>query len=233
MLKIARRGASGYAPENTTEAFINSTKLDCDVVEFDLHMTRDGHIVVMHDHTVQRTTDGIGRIDNLMLHEIKSFNELNGESIPTLQGVIDILKNKKKMMLDIKDQAAELRILEIIEDNNIEDNVIIDSDDPDIILNIKSINPRLHVYLGGANATNYESVIKQAEIIGAEMIKTHNLIATKELIRMAHQHHVGVYVWGAEKNAEIRDMILIGVDAIVCNFPDRISAILTDIGSLN
>jgi glycerophosphoryl diester phosphodiesterase len=225
MIKIARRGGSGYAPENTIEAFIKSTQIDCDVVEFDLHMTRDGHIVAMHDHTVQRTTDGIGKIDSLTLQELKQFHEPNGEAIPSLQSVIDILKNKRKMMLDIKDRAAELRILEIVEQNNVEKDVIFDADIPEVVVNIKRLNPKLHVYLGGVNEHNYVEVIAQAKQIKAEMIKVHNTIVTASLVRAAHDQDVGVYVWGAEKQSEISEMILLGVDAIVCNFPDRIGQV--------
>lgn len=185
-------------------------------------MTRDGHVVVMHDHTVQRTTDGIGKIDELTLKELKNFHEQNGEAVPTLQGVFDLLKNRKKMMLDIKDRAAEPRILELIEENDLADDVIFDSDIPQIVMNLKQSNPRLHVYLGGVNQENFKEVINQAETIAAEMIKVHNLLITPSMVDAAHRRQVGVYVWGAEEDAEIRNMIALGVDAIVCDFPDRI-----------
>jgi glycerophosphoryl diester phosphodiesterase len=225
MLKIARRGASGYAPENTMEAFAKATQIDCDVVEFDLHMTRDGHIVAMHDHTVQRTTDGIGRIDEITLKQLKQFHEPNGEVIPSLQSIFDLLKNKRKMMLDIKDRAAEPRILELIDENDLATQVIFDADVPEIVINIKKREPRLHVYLGGVNQQNYHDVINQAKTIKAEMIKVHNTIASPAMVEAAHHQHVGVYVWGAEKDADIRGMIALGVDAIVCDFPDRIGLI--------
>lgn len=164
MLKIARRGASGYAPENTMEAFEKAIHIDCDVVEFDLHMTRDGQIVVMHDHTVQRTTDGIGKIDSLTFYELKGFHEQNGESIPTLQEVFDLLKNKKKMMLDIKDQTVESEILKIIYENDLASDVIIDSDIPQVVVNLKLQDPSLHVYLGGVDRGNFKDVIEQAKL---------------------------------------------------------------------
>jgi len=105
VLKIARRGASGYCPENTMAAFEKALEIDFDVIEFDIHKTKDNHIVIMHDHNVAKTTDGLGNIRDLTLKEIKIFHEPNGESVPTLQGVFDLIKNKKKMMLDIKDKT--------------------------------------------------------------------------------------------------------------------------------
>jgi glycerophosphoryl diester phosphodiesterase len=225
MLKIARRGASGYAPENTMEAFIKASQIDCDVVEFDLHMTRDGHIVAMHDHTIQRTTDGLGRIDEMTLKELKRFHESNGEAIPSLQSIFDLLRNKRKMMLDIKDRAAEPRILELIGENDIADQVIFDADIPEVVINIKTLEPKLHVYLGGINKLNYLEVIEQAKMIKAEMIKAHNTIVTPALVEAAHSRNIGVYVWGAERDSDIRSMIILDVDAIVCDFPDHIGLI--------
>jgi glycerophosphoryl diester phosphodiesterase len=211
------------------EACAKATQIDCDVVEFDLHMTRDGHIVAMHNHTVQRTTEGLGRIDAMTLKELKQFHEPNCEVIPSLQSIFDLLKNKRKMMLDIKDRAAEPRILELIDENDIADQVIFDADIPEVVINIKTFEPKLHVYLGGVNKQNYIDVIEQAKQIKAEMIKVHNTIATSALVEAAHQKHVGVYVWGAEKDTEIRNMITLGVDAIVCDFPDRIGIIMSEL----
>lgn len=205
------------------EAFRAARAIDCDIVEFDLHMTRDGQIVVMHDHTVRRTTDGIGRVDDLTLGELKRFHEKNGESIPTLQHVIDVLKNHRKMMLDIKDHAAESKILEIITVNDILEDVIIDSDDPEIVVRIKQLDPRVCVFLGGVTGDNFRDVAQHAKQIGAKMIKTHRPLVTKAFVQTVHEHGIGVYVWGAEKDPDILEMLRLGVDAIVCKFPDRIS----------
>jgi len=94
VLKIAHRGASNYAPENTIEAFKKAIRLGVDVVEFDVHRTKDNKIIVMHDNKVEKTTNGVGLIKNLSFKEIRKFHEPNGELIPTLQEVLDILKNK-------------------------------------------------------------------------------------------------------------------------------------------
>ena len=222
MLKIARRGASGYYPENTITAFEKALEIDCDVVEFDIHKTKDSHIIIMHDHTVSRTTDGLGHIRDLTLRELKNFHEPNGESIPTLQGVFDLLKNKKKMMLDVKDKDMEREIVQMVTDNDLENDVIIDSDIEEVVEKIKKIAPNLHVYLGGTTEKNHKEIIKRAKQIGAEMIKVWNKWTDKALVEEAHKNNIGVYVWGAEEVDEIKKMLKLGVDAIVCEFPDRI-----------
>lgn len=222
VLKIARRGASGYCPANTMEAFEKSTKINCDVVEFDIHKTKDNHIVVMHDHTVNRTTDGQGSIRKLTLKELKEFHEPNGESIPTLQGIFDLLKNKRKMIIDIKDKNMVKEILKIVSDNDLENDVIFDSDIQEVCVKVKKLNPKIHVYLGGVTKLNYKGEIQKAKEIGAEMIKVQNTLVTRKLIEEAHKNRIGIYVWGAEELPEIKKMLSLGVDAIVCCFPDRI-----------
>ena len=94
VLKIAHRGASHYSPENTIEAFKEALKLKVDVVEFDVHHTKDGKLIVMHDDNVNRTTDGLGPIHEFSLKHIRKLHEPNGEPVPTLQEVLDVLKNK-------------------------------------------------------------------------------------------------------------------------------------------
>lgn len=222
MIKIARRGASGYAPGNTIEAFEISTRIECDVVEFDIHKTKDNHIVVMHDHTVKSTTDGLGNIHNLTLRQLKDFHEVNGESIPTLQGVFDVLKNKRKLMLDIKDKNMVDEVLEIVKDNNLDSSVIVDSDIQEVCMRIKEVNPKIHVYLGGVTEENFIEQIQKAKDINAEMIKIRNVLVNKNRVAQAHKNGIGAYVWGAEKQSEIQKMVDLEVDAIVYHFPDKI-----------
>lgn len=222
ILKVARRGASGYYPGNTIAAFEKAIEIDCDVIEFDIHKTKDGHIMVMHDHNVAKTTEGLGNIRDLTLKQIKMFHKPNGESVPTLQGVFDLIKNKKKMMLDIKDNDMEKEVLKIIDDNDLEEDVIIDSDIPKVIKKIKQINPKIHVYFGGITKDNYKKIIQQAKKINAEMVKVQNIFVNKNLVNEAHKNKVGVYVWGAEEIEDIKKILNLNVDAIVCDFPDKI-----------
>lgn len=225
VLKIARRGASGYCPENTMSAFEKALEIGCDVIEFDIHKTKDGRIIVMHDENVARTTDGLGNIRDLTLKEIKMFHEPNGESVPTLQGVFDLLKNKKKMMLDIKDQDMEKEVIQLISDSDLEEYVIVDSDFPDVIKKIKTMNPKIHVYLGGVTKGNFKNIIHDAQKIGAEMIKVQNILVNEGMVNEAHNNRIGIYVWGAEEASDIKKMLDLNVDAIVCDFPDKIPSV--------
>lgn len=116
VLGIAHRGASGYAPENTIEAFKKAIKLGADIVEFDIHYTKDNKIVVIHDDNVKRTTNGDGLVRNLLFKEIRKFHTPNNELIPTLEEVLDILKNKCICKVDIKGELMEEKVCKIIKD---------------------------------------------------------------------------------------------------------------------
>ncbi len=94
-LNIAHRGASAYEPENTLRAFRRAIELGADMSELDLHLSQDGALIVMHDYTVEKTTDGRGEIKNLSLAQIKELDAGKGERVPTLQDVIDLVNDQK------------------------------------------------------------------------------------------------------------------------------------------
>ena len=103
VLKIAHRGASGYAIENSIEAFRMALQLNSDVIEFDVHSTKDGKLIVMHDPSIDRVTNGKGMINNLTLNEIKKYRLSNGKPIPTFYEVLDLLMHRCVCKIDIKD----------------------------------------------------------------------------------------------------------------------------------
>lgn len=222
MLRIARRGAWGYAPENTLAAFRKATQIDCDVVEFDVHRTEDGHVAVMHDHNVRRTTGAIGNIHDLSLRELRRFHESNGESVPTLEEVIEIVKPKRRLLVDIKDHRMEELVLSILRKQQALNAAIIDSDFDDVIQSIRALDRNITVYLGGVTPAVELDVVQEARKIRAEMVKVKNSYVTPTPVRYAHRHGVGIYAWGAERLSDLQDLVDMNVDAIVCMFPDRI-----------
>src|ERR1700691_2371330 len=94
MLVIAHRGASGYEPENTLASFKKALEIGVDGIELDVHLSKDGNVMVIHDSWVNRTTNGIGRVENKTLKELQKLDAGNGEKIPTLQEVLDVINRK-------------------------------------------------------------------------------------------------------------------------------------------
>jgi glycerophosphoryl diester phosphodiesterase len=196
MLRIARRGAWGYAPENTLAAFRKATHINCDVLEFDVHRTQDNQVVVMHDHNVHRTTDAIGNIHDLSLKELRRFHESNGELVPMLGEVIRIIKPYRRLMVDIKDHHMQRLVLSVLRRHQAVDAAIVDSDFADVISNIRMLDRNITVDLGGVTPAVEHDVIHEARKIHAEMIKVKNTYITPALVKYAHRQGVGTYAWG-------------------------------------
>ena len=106
VLKIGHRGAAGHAPENTLAAIQKGIALGVDFVEIDVRRTADGVLVALHDETVDRTTNGNGRVDHLSLPDVKKLRAGNGEHIPALETVLKVAGGRAGLMFGTKDQRS-------------------------------------------------------------------------------------------------------------------------------
>ncbi|MGN7386997.1 glycerophosphodiester phosphodiesterase [Sporosarcina sp. SAFN-015] len=153
---IAHRGASGNYPENTIAAFKEAARLPVFGVEFDVHMAADGELVVIHDETIDRTSNGTSYVKDMSLAELKSYDfgswfapEFHGETIPTLKEVLDIFDSTDhKLNIELKSdifpyEGMVQKVLELIEERQLESRVIISSFDHTAIQLVKRINPQI------------------------------------------------------------------------------------------
>lgn len=136
---FAHRGASGYAPENTLEAFRLAMEQGADGIELDVHLTKDGEVVVIHDETLDRTSDGQGKVRDYTLEELKKFSFHNhiekykGVQIPTLKEVLDLVENSSmKVNIELKTgiywyEGIEEKTMEIVKNKKMEGRVIYSS----------------------------------------------------------------------------------------------------------
>ncbi|MDI9413653.1 MAG: glycerophosphodiester phosphodiesterase family protein [Bacillota bacterium] len=118
---IAHRGASSLAPENTLAAINKAIELNADLIEIDVHLTRDGHPVVIHDKTVGRTTSGSGKVSRLSLTQLKQLDagswfgeHFKGEKIPTLEEVLLICQNRIPLLVELKSTDATIPTIDLI-----------------------------------------------------------------------------------------------------------------------
>ena len=124
----AHRGASYYEPENTLRAFKRALEMGADRIEVDVRLTADGHIIALHDETVDRTTNGSGYARDMTLEEIKRLDAGKGERIPTLREIIDLVRDRADLLIDVKDHGMEDKLAEtILNEGLIEDVVFISS----------------------------------------------------------------------------------------------------------
>ena len=108
---IGHRGARGLEPENTIRSFQKALELGVDYIECDVHLTKDGHIVLIHDHTLDRTTNETGDVNDYTFEEIRKLDAGKGKKIPTLQELLDLVRGKVKIHIELKDTGAFLKFL--------------------------------------------------------------------------------------------------------------------------
>src|SRR5437868_2438851 len=128
-LIIAHRGASAYEPENTLRAFELAIQQGAQMIELDLHSTADGQVVVIHDPTLDHTTNLRGRVDQLTLEQIKRADAGKGERVPTLDEVLDLTAGKVRLYLEIKDPRAAAPTLQTIRARHCQDAMLLASFD--------------------------------------------------------------------------------------------------------
>ncbi|MCX6796948.1 MAG: glycerophosphodiester phosphodiesterase family protein, partial [Candidatus Doudnabacteria bacterium] len=142
---VGHRGASGYAPENTLLSFSKAMEIGCDWVEMDIRLSKDGHAIVIHDATVDRTTNGRGLVADMTLEEIKKFNCAEKQKISSLEEVIILCQNKIKFLIELKAPGTPKVVSKIISDYKIIQDVLIISFDLKLLKEIKILNPQIKV----------------------------------------------------------------------------------------
>ncbi|MEM3437355.1 MAG: glycerophosphodiester phosphodiesterase family protein [Nitrososphaerales archaeon] len=220
---IAHRGASAYEPENTLRAIRRALELNAKMIEVDVRLSKDEQIVVIHDESVDRTTNGKGLVKNLMLEELKKLDAGKGERIPTLQEVIDVVKKKAILIIEIKVPNIENSIIKIIENEGIEKEVIVTSFNHHILKKIKNLNPIIKT---GVIFKCYP--IKSVDLAlnaNANSLFPEHTYLSKEMVEEAHSNNLKIYPWTVDNPNRANELIEMGVDGIVTNKPDLLNLI--------
>jgi glycerophosphoryl diester phosphodiesterase len=217
----AHRGQSGELPENTLSAFRNAVELDADWLELDVQMSKDGQLVVIHDETVERTTNGSGRVADLTLAQLRALDAGNGEQIPTFTEVIEFAKAAGvPIMPEAKSPSLypglEAKMVEAVTVAGYGDQTVIQSFDVSALARIRALNPTISICALHGMGDFWLGVPQpgQADIVApmAEMV-----ILYPWMIRQAHQAGHQVYVWFgvAEHPLMLQLMLAFGVDGLM------------------
>ena len=242
---IAHRGASGYAPENTLRAVEKAIELNSEYIEIDVHQTKDGQVVAIHDTWVNRTTDGSGKVGNYTFEEISKLDagswygeEFKGEKVPHLKEVLEAIPSTSKLIIEVKDgnwtyPNIEKNIVELVKKYGLEDQVILKSFSKDVLKTFKTLAPdipRLYVILGSIPwiGVTFDTWFRWGNFfteINTEFvsyIQVHRYFLTKSFMKKAQDQGLKVIVWDVHKPAHIKSALEMGVDGIETNYPDRV-----------
>jgi glycerophosphoryl diester phosphodiesterase len=243
ILNIAHRGASGHAPENTLSAFRLAIEMKADMIELDLHQTKDRHIVVLHDEYIKKGLFKKRFIRDMTLAEIKAINllpeppclwvssMLGDERIPTLKEALDLAKGKIRLNLEIKRgspyyAAIEDNIISLLREEGFLKDAIISSFDLDALKNVRGITSDAVIgFLYDEKDSG--DVIKEAKSLSACSFHISRKIMSETIIEDAHRAGLRLFVYTINDISEMRQAIASGVDGIFTDYPDRLADILS------
>ena len=234
---IAHRGASGHAPENTLAAFQRAVELGATFIETDLHVTRDGRFVAIHDSTVERTTNGSGSVRDFTLSELREVDaglwfdrDFMGERVPTLEEVLEFSRRHDVVFyLELKYAAVwgmDHALVAALQKAESAPRTIVISFDPATLSPLRRLDPTIMTGLLVEEAT--PDCIQDAVDLGARQLCPKIWSVTPKLIEEAHRSDLQVVTWTANTAEEMRAMISAGVDGIMSDFPDRLRAVIED-----
>lgn len=218
-IKIAHRGASAYEPENTLRSFERAIELKADMIELDVRQSIDGHLVVMHDDTVDRTTDSTGLVSLKTLSELKELNAGKGEQVPTLEEVIELGRGRAKFVVELKENGVEDKVVELINKKKLLDEVFIISFKPNRLKMIKELEPNIKT---GLIVFASLDPVRLAKNCGADVVAPFRWFITKGLVERARLNGLYTFTWTVDDTLKAHGLREKGVSGIVTNKPDII-----------
>ena len=233
MLVIAHRGASGHAPENTLAAFRRAVALGATFIETDLQLSRDARFVAIHDDTVNRTTNGQGKVHDLSLAELRRLDagswfgsEYAGERIPTLEEILEFSKKQDAVFyLELKPGGSwggEHALIGALRESGEIPRAVVISFDAGILENLRRIEPTMMT--GLLYDGQVERPVEKAVEVGARQLAVRGDLVTPVLLTEARKKDLQVVCWTINHPAHMRLLMEAGVDGIMSDYPDRLVA---------
>ncbi|MCA1554280.1 MAG: glycerophosphodiester phosphodiesterase [Chloroflexi bacterium] len=231
-LNVAHRGASAHAPENTLRAFERAIELGADMSELDLHLSKDGAAIVMHDERVDKTTNGHGAIKDLTLAELKQLDAGEGEHVPTLQEVIDLVRGRNGLYIELKGEGTPRTTVDCSRASPFtrREQVIVGSFDAELVRETRALAPELATSLLVGPVYPAHELVALARAAHADYLhlcweqrvpQPHTII-TPALLRALRDAGLGIVLWHEERDEELAVLRTLDVDAICTNTPEKL-----------
>ena len=244
-LVIAHRGDSAHRPENTLASFASALEVGAEVVELDVQLTRDGHPVVLHDPTIDRTTDGKGRLVDHTLAELRRLtagypsrfgSDYAGERVPTLAEVLNFLRGRCRVMIEIKpdavtadaDSGVEAVSVAEVRKAGMEKDVALISFSRTALLRCRALGPEVlrgHLFLEGEPG----DVIAGAREIGSELVMPHKSMLSPDLRDRGREAGLKMATWVVDDPAELQGLARYDLYGVGSNRPGVLLEALSEI----
>lgn len=225
ILKIGHRGAKGYEPENTLISFQKALDMHIDGIELDVHLSLDGEIIVIHNETIDRTTNGKGFVNKLSLQELKAFRIENEHEIPTLAEVFDLVRRRCFINIELKGKGTAKPVVELIAHYISEKNwnytdFLVSSFDWKMLEEVQLLNPKIRI--GVLTEEAVEDALAFAKKIKAFSLHPDYSLLSKENVALMQENGFEVYPWTVNSKEDIQKIKSFNVNGIISDFPDRI-----------
>lgn len=215
LLTVGHRGLMGVEPENTLRSFLRAEREGLDVIELDLHLSKDGALVVMHDADVARTTDGSGPIGDLTLAELRGLDAGQGERVPVFEEVVAAVRSP--IQAEIKDRAAARVLAEAIRELDLHERVTVISFHDDALRETREQLPGMPLVLVAGRSS--PTAPERARAVGAEMVSLDLRHLDAATVRRCHDFGIKVISWTVNTPEELARARELKLDGVVTDLP--------------
>lgn len=233
---IAHRGASAYEPENTLRSFDRAIEMGATMLELDVHLSQDGHPVVIHDADLSRVADDGEWVRDLTLQQIKCFDVGQGERVPTLSEVIALVRGRAELYIELKGQRTPGPVVSTLQAARFTDQAVVGSFHPWLPQRVKFLAPTVRTSVLIGQEAREADYVEWALAVEADYVHlcwerlspTPHKLLTPAMLTGIRQERLGIILWHEERPTELRRLVEFDVDGICTNTPDVLSAILRD-----
>ena len=236
-LVISHAGCEGHAPANTLAGVERAIALGADAIEIDVHASADGVPVVIHDRTLDRTTDGSGNVRDTPLAALRALNAAAAEPdwpqrepIPTLEQVVDAARGRALLVVEVKPTDIEEEVLSVLRTAGTTDGLMVWSFRAEVVARFRALEPALPAALLVRRGETAETGFDAALRANAQACSLHHSLVTPLSVQAARRRGLGPYTWTVNDEAEMRRVRDCGVAGIVSDYPDRLAKALDAAG---
>lgn len=234
---VAHRGAAGYAPENTIAAFDKAVDMKADYIELDVQRSKDGELVIIHDTTVDRTTDGTGRVGDLTFDELRSLDagsfkgeQFAGEKIPTFDEVLDRYRGKVGILIEMKSPelypGIEEAVAQELKERNLDkpqnNKIIIQSFNFESMKKMDNLLPEVPIGVLTSSKLHVTDSALQEFAKYADYFNPSYGLVTKDLVDKVHSLGMEIQSWTVRSHEAAQFLIDMKVDGIITDYPDYV-----------
>ncbi|MDI9887066.1 MULTISPECIES: glycerophosphodiester phosphodiesterase [Streptomyces] len=215
-LTIGHRGVMGVEPENTLRSFVRAERAGMDAIELDLHLSKDGALVVMHDADVDRTTDGTGPIAEKTLAELRELDAGQGERVPIFEEVLEAVS--APLQVEIKDAAAARVLADVMVKRDLAERIEVTSFQDDAVREIAALVPGVRTALVASRWGS--DIVERAQAAGAPTLALNIRRLTLETVEHAHDEGLRVIGWVVNTQDHLRLVRALELDGATTDFPE-------------